>query len=103
MDFGIIAEAFVVVVVGGMGSLGGAFLAAILIGLLNVFGIQIFPNSTLVMMFLVMAVVLIFLALAVQFNSFRDPLVILAGSVPLAVFGALVFTSLKMPNPSILY
>ena len=50
-----------------------------------------------------MAVVLIFLALAVQFNSFRDPLVILAGSVPLAVFGALVFTSLKMPNPTMPY
>jgi len=47
-----------------------------------------------------LAIVLIFLALAVQFNSFRDPLVILAGSVPLAVFGALVFTSLKMPNPN---
>ena len=50
-----------------------------------------------------LAVVLIFLALAVQFNSFRDPLVILAGSVPLAMFGALVFTYLKMPNPSIPY
>ncbi len=48
-----------------------------------------------------LAVVLIFLALAVQFNSFRDPLVILAGSVPLAMFGALVFTVLKMPNPNI--
>jgi multidrug efflux pump len=48
-----------------------------------------------------LAVVLIFLALAVQFNSFRDPLVILAGSVPLAMFGALVFTSLKMPNPNV--
>ncbi|HXB01969.1 MAG TPA: efflux RND transporter permease subunit [Opitutaceae bacterium] len=48
-----------------------------------------------------LAVVLIFLALAVQFNSFRDPLVILAGSVPLAMFGALVFTFLKMPNPNI--
>jgi multidrug efflux pump len=48
-----------------------------------------------------MAILLIFLALAVQFNSFRDPLVILAGSVPLAMFGALVFTSLKMPNPNI--
>ena len=47
-----------------------------------------------------LAVLLIFLALAVQFNSFRDPLVILAGSVPLAVFGALVFTVLKMPNPN---
>ncbi|HVY78074.1 MAG TPA: efflux RND transporter permease subunit, partial [Solirubrobacterales bacterium] len=50
-----------------------------------------------------LAVVLIFLALAVQFNSFRDPLVILAGSVPLAMFGALVFTFLKMPNPNIPY
>jgi multidrug efflux pump len=48
-----------------------------------------------------MAIVLIFLALAVQFNSFRDPLVILAGSVPLAMFGALVFTFLKMPNPNV--
>ncbi len=48
-----------------------------------------------------LAIVLIFLALAVQFNSFRDPLVILAGSVPLAMFGALVFTALKMPNPNI--
>jgi multidrug efflux pump len=48
-----------------------------------------------------LAVLLIFLALAVQFNSFRDPLVVLAGSVPLAMFGALVFTSLKMPNPSL--
>jgi len=47
-----------------------------------------------------LAVVLIFLVLAVQFNSFRDPLVILAGSVPLAMFGALVFTVLKMPNPN---
>lgn len=47
-----------------------------------------------------LAVVLIFLALSVQFNSFRDPLVILAGSVPLALFGALVFTSLKMPSPN---
>ncbi len=47
-----------------------------------------------------MAILLIFLALAVQFNSFRDPLVILLGSVPLAMFGALVFTVLKMPNPN---
>ncbi|MBL9200262.1 MAG: efflux RND transporter permease subunit [Opitutaceae bacterium] len=52
---------------------------------------------------LIMAVVLIFLVLAVQFNSFRDPLVILGGSVPLAGFGALVFTVLKMPNPNMQY
>ena len=48
-----------------------------------------------------LAVVLIFLVLAAQFNSFRDPFVILAGSVPLAMFGALVFTFLKMPDPNV--
>jgi multidrug efflux pump len=50
-----------------------------------------------------LAVVLIFLVLAAQFDSFRDPFVILAGSVPLAMFGALVFTFLKMPNPNMSY
>lgn len=50
-----------------------------------------------------LAVVLIFLVLAAQFNSFRDPFVILAGSVPLAMFGALIFTFLKMPNPQMSY
>ncbi|RJQ47033.1 MAG: multidrug efflux protein [Nitrospiraceae bacterium] len=48
-----------------------------------------------------LAVILIFLVLAAQFNSFRDPFVILAGSVPLAMFGALIFTFLKMPDPNI--
>jgi multidrug efflux pump len=48
-----------------------------------------------------LAVLLIFLVLAAQFNSLRDPLVILAGSVPLAMFGALIFTFLKMPNPNL--
>jgi multidrug efflux pump len=47
-----------------------------------------------------LAIVLIFLVLAAQFNSFRDPFVILAGSVPLAMFGALLMTFLKMPNPN---
>ncbi len=47
----------------------------------------------------VMAIVMIFLVLAAQYNSFRDPLVILAGSVPLAMFGALLFTFLKIPMP----
>ncbi|MBN9682621.1 MULTISPECIES: efflux RND transporter permease subunit [unclassified Corallococcus] len=50
-----------------------------------------------------LAVVLIFLVLAAQFNSFRDPLIILAGSVPLALFGALVTTFLRMPNPMMPY
>jgi multidrug efflux pump len=44
-----------------------------------------------------LAVVLIFLVLAAQFNSFRDPFIILLGSVPLAMFGAAIFMFLKMP------
>jgi len=48
-----------------------------------------------------LAVILIFLVLAAQFNSFRDPFVILAGSVPLAMFGALIFTFLKIPDPNV--
>lgn len=59
MDLNIIATAFVVVVVGGMGSIPGAYLAAVIIGELNSFGVLIFPESTLVLMFLVMAVVLV--------------------------------------------
>jgi multidrug efflux pump len=46
-----------------------------------------------------LALILIFLVLAAQFNSFRDPLVILAGSVPLAMFGAMIFTFLKFAGP----
>lgn len=46
-----------------------------------------------------LAVLLIYLVLAAQFNSFRDPLIILLGSVPLAMFGALIFTFLKADGP----
>ncbi|MFT7387667.1 MAG: multidrug efflux pump [Candidatus Endobugula sp.] len=48
-----------------------------------------------------LAIVLIFLVLAAQFNSFRDPLVIILGSVPLAMFGSLIFIFLQMPNPQL--
>ena len=58
MDFSIIAEVFVVVVIGGMGSIPGAFIAAVLISVLNVFGVAYVPQSTLVLMYVVMAVVL---------------------------------------------
>ena len=47
-----------------------------------------------------LAVVLIILVLAAQFNSFRDPFIIILGSVPLAIFGATIFCFLKMPNPN---
>jgi branched-chain amino acid transport system permease protein len=59
MDLNLIAAAFVVVVVGGMGSIPGAYLAAVIIGELSSFGVLVFPASTLVLMFLVMAVVLV--------------------------------------------
>ncbi len=49
----------------------------------------------------ILAIVLIILVLAAQFNSFRDPFIIILGSVPLAMFGALIFTYLKMPNNNI--
>jgi multidrug efflux pump len=48
-----------------------------------------------------LAVVLIFLVLAAQFNSFRDPLVILGGSVPMAIFGSAIFMFLKFPVPGV--
>ncbi len=59
MDLSIITEAFVVTVIGGMGSIGGAFLAALLIGQLQAFGVLIFPKITLVLVFLLMALVLV--------------------------------------------
>jgi multidrug efflux pump len=45
--------------------------------------------------------ILIFLVLAAQFESFRDPFVILAGSAPLAVSGALLFTFLGFTSLNI--
>ncbi len=69
MDLAIIAEAFVVTVVGGLGSIPGAFLAALLIGLVKAMCISLgtveiagaavaFPKLTLVAEFVVMAIVL---------------------------------------------
>ena len=47
------------------------------------------------------AVVLIYLVLAAQFRSFRDPLIVLLGSVPLAISGALVFSFLDLTTINI--
>jgi branched-chain amino acid transport system permease protein len=69
MDLAVIAEAFVVTVVGGLGSIPGAFLAALIIGLVKALCIAIgtvtidgmafaFPKLTLVAEFIVMAIVL---------------------------------------------
>jgi multidrug efflux pump len=47
------------------------------------------------------AVLLIYLVLAAQFQSFRDPLIVLLGSVPLAISGALLFSFLDLTTINI--
>ncbi|MGH8623370.1 MAG: efflux RND transporter permease subunit, partial [Burkholderiales bacterium] len=47
------------------------------------------------------AIILIYLVLAAQFQSFRDPLIVLAGSVPLAISGALLFSFLDLTTINI--
>lgn len=59
MDMNVIVETFVVVVTGGLGSIGGAFAAALLIGLVHALGIAVLPQATLVIVFLTMAAVLV--------------------------------------------
>jgi len=59
MDLRIIVDVFVVVVIGGLGSIFGAFVAAVLVSELNAFGILIFPKISIILVFLVMAAVLI--------------------------------------------
>ncbi len=96
MDLAIIAEAFVVTVVGGLGSIPGAFVAALLIGLtkalcialgtVEVGGLAIaFPKLTLVAEFVVMAVVLIAKPYGLMGTVPSAP-----ATTPLAEFRALV-------------
>jgi branched-chain amino acid transport system permease protein len=60
IDLGVVSDAFVVVVVGGLGSIPGAFLAALLIGEIKAFCIGLgYSKATLVAEFIVMAVVLV--------------------------------------------
>jgi branched-chain amino acid transport system permease protein len=55
----ILIDAFVVIVVGGFGSLGGAVIASLLIGELQSFGVLLFPKLSVALVYLLMAVVLI--------------------------------------------
>ena len=48
-----------------------------------------------------LSAILIYLVLAAQFESFRDPFIILAGSVPLAISGALLFSFLGLTTLNI--
>ena len=59
MDVSVVVETFVVVVTGGLGSVGGAFAASVLIGVIHALGVALVPEATLVLVFLTMAVVLV--------------------------------------------
>ncbi|MBC8073099.1 MAG: efflux RND transporter permease subunit [Deltaproteobacteria bacterium] len=62
---------------------------------------QIRRESSALVVSLGFALVLVYLVLAAQFRSFRDPLVVLLGSVPLAISGALVFSFLDLTTINI--
>jgi branched-subunit amino acid ABC-type transport system permease component len=55
----IIIQAFVVTVIGGLGNLKGAFVGAIIVGVLTAYGILLFPIFELFIIFVVMAIVLL--------------------------------------------
>jgi branched-subunit amino acid ABC-type transport system permease component len=59
MDADILIPAFIVVVIGGMGSLAGAFVGSLLIGLADTFGKAYLPDLALFLTYLVMVIVLI--------------------------------------------
>src|SRR5690606_8460857 len=60
MDAEIIVECFIVVIIGGLGSLWGAFIGALLIGQLRAIGITFVPEWEIVLIYLLMIVVLVF-------------------------------------------
>ena len=55
----VLIDAFAVVVIGGLGSVLGAFVASLLVGLVNAFGVLAFPGLAVVLTFACMAIVLI--------------------------------------------
>jgi branched-chain amino acid transport system permease protein len=59
MGENIIIEAFIVAVIGGLGSLKGAFVGALIIGVLSAFGTRFFPAFDMFLTFILMAVVLL--------------------------------------------
>jgi branched-chain amino acid transport system permease protein len=59
MDIEILIPAFIVVVIGGMGSLRGAFVASLFVGLVDTFGKAYFPDLALFLIYLLMVVVLL--------------------------------------------
>lgn len=59
MDIEILIPAFIVVVIGGMGSLRGAFVASLFVGLLDTFGKAYFPGFAMFLVYFLMVIVLL--------------------------------------------
>ena len=116
MDLAVIADVFVVVVVGGLGSLPGAFVAAIVISLTkawciglgetSLFGMDlVFSKLTLVVEFIVMAVVLVWKPYGllgtplpqVRGDAAQAPLLRAPGLRTFVVIGPLLLTLVALP------
>jgi branched-chain amino acid transport system permease protein len=59
LDIDILIPAFIVVVIGGMGSLRGALVSSLFVGLVDTFGKAYFPSAALFVVYLLMVVVLL--------------------------------------------
>jgi branched-chain amino acid transport system permease protein len=59
MDWKVLMDLVIVIVIGGMGSFTGAIIGALILGQVNAFGILILPEFAIVFGFIVMAVVLL--------------------------------------------
>jgi multidrug efflux pump len=62
---------------------------------------QIRSEGSALVVTLGFAIILVYLVLAAQFRSFRDPLIVLLGSVPLAISGALLFSYVDLTTINI--
>lgn len=56
----VIIDVFIITVIGGLGNLRGAFLGALIVGLIKAYGVLLFPVADLFMIYLIMALVLLF-------------------------------------------
>jgi branched-chain amino acid transport system permease protein len=59
MDIAILIESFAVIIIGGVGSIPGALVAAIVVGIVQSLGILWLPSSASLLVFALMAVVLV--------------------------------------------
>lgn len=59
VDMDLIIQCFIVIIIGGMGSIGGALLGALAIGIIDAFGFLVLPRLVIVLIYALMALVLI--------------------------------------------